>query len=121
LGDAIEATDGATNDYTSYYMINCAHPTHFASLFDEPQPWHARIRGLRANSSKMSHAELDEMTELDEGDPEDLGARHGALRERLPHLTVLGGCCGTDHRHVAEICSAWIEAAPAESEKQSGK
>ena len=91
-------------------MINCAHPTHFDSLFEEPQPWHSRIRGLRANSSKTSHAELDEMTELDEGDPEDLGARHGALRERLPHLTVLGGCCGTDHRHVGEICSAWIEA-----------
>ena len=110
LGDAIAATDEATGSYPAYYMINCAHPTHFDSLFEEPQPWHSRIRGLRANSSKMSHAELDEMSELDEGDPEDLGARHGALRERLPHLTVLGGCCGTDHRHVAEICTAWIEA-----------
>jgi len=92
LGDAIEATDAATGGYPSYYMINCAHPSHFDSLFEEPAPWHARLRGLRANSSKASHAELDEMTELDEGDPADLGARHGALRERLPHLTVLGGC-----------------------------
>ena len=110
LADAIAAVDEATGSYPAYFMINCAHPSHFDSLFDEPAPWHERIAGLRANSSMKSHAELDEATELDEGDPADLGARHGALRAKLPHLTVLGGCCGTDHRHVGEICSAWIAA-----------
>jgi S-methylmethionine-dependent homocysteine/selenocysteine methylase len=65
------------------------------------------VRGLRANASTKSHAELDEATELDEGDPADLGARYSALRTKLPELNVLGGCCGTDHRHVTEICTAW--------------
>ena len=88
-------------------MINCAHPTHFEDVLEEGAPWVARIGGLRANASTKSHAELDEATELDEGDPADLGARHAALKARLPRLNVLGGCCGTDDRHVAAICTAW--------------
>ena len=60
------------------------------------------------DASTKSHAELDEATELDEGDPADLGARYAALRATLPQLNVLGGCCGTDHRHVAEIRDAWL-------------
>jgi homocysteine S-methyltransferase len=70
--------------------------------------WRERIRGLRANASTKSHAELDEATELDEGDPADLGARYAGLRELLPELTVVGGCCGTDHRHVAQIRDACL-------------
>ena len=75
-------------------MINCAHPSHFESLLASREPWQDRIRGLRANASTKSHAELDEATELDEGDPADLGARYAALRTGLPQLNVLGGCCG---------------------------
>jgi homocysteine S-methyltransferase len=75
--------------------------------------WRERIRGLRANASRMSHAELDEAPELDEGDPPDLGARYAALGADLPNLCVLGGCCGTDHRHVREIRDAWLAGAPA--------
>ena len=71
------------------------------------EPWVERIRGLRANASTLSHAELDEAEELDDGDPVDLGARYAALAERLPRLNVLGGCCGTDDRHVAEIAASW--------------
>ena len=70
--------------------------------------WRERVRGLRANASTKSHAELDEATELDDGDPVDLGARYAKLREGLPQLNVLGGCCGTDHRHVAEIRNACL-------------
>jgi S-methylmethionine-dependent homocysteine/selenocysteine methylase len=103
LGDAITAVDDATDSAPAYYMINCAHPTHFQAVLDTELDWPARIGGLRANASTKSHAELDEAEELDEGDPVDLGARHAALRAKLPRLTVLGGCCGTDHRHVAEI------------------
>lgn len=104
LGEAIERVDGETGRGPAYYMINCAHPTHFDSVFDGP--WRERIRGLRANASTKSHAELDAAEELDAGDPEDLARRYAALKERLPDLTVVGGCCGTDHRHLAEISSA---------------
>ena len=107
LGEAIDEVDDATGGAPSYYMINCAHPTHFEDVLATDEPWRDRIRGLRANASKMSHDELDEMEDLDDGDPGDLGARYAALRARLPHLNVLGGCCGTDHRHVAAIRDAW--------------
>ena len=103
LGDAIGQVDEATGGAPAYYMINCAHPTHFEDALETAEAWPARIGGLRANASTKSHAELDEAEELDEGDPVDLGALHAALREQLPNLTVLGGCCGTDHRHVREI------------------
>jgi len=106
LGEAIEAIDAATDGYASYFMINCAHPTHFDDVLDPSAAWAERIRGVRANASTMSHAELDEAEELDDGDPADLGARYAALREQLPALNVVGGCCGTDSRHVAAACSA---------------
>jgi S-methylmethionine-dependent homocysteine/selenocysteine methylase len=105
LGDAIETVDAATDAAPAYYMINCAHPTHFEAVLQPGAAWGERIRGLRANASAKSHAELDAAEELDAGDPADLGARHAMLAERLPNLTVLGGCCGTDHRHVGEIAS----------------
>jgi S-methylmethionine-dependent homocysteine/selenocysteine methylase len=111
LGDAIVETDAATGDGPAYYMINCAHPTHFDDVLDPNEQWARRIRGLRANASTRSHAELDEATELDDGDPEDLGMRYLRLREQLPELNVLGGCCGTDDRHVAQICRAWTASA----------
>lgn len=107
LGEAIEATDAATDAYPLHYMINCAHPTHFDHVLDPAAPWAQRIGGIRANASALSHAELDEMVELDEGDPADLARRYVALRDRLPNLHAVGGCCGTDHRHVAAIAAAW--------------
>ena len=113
LGGAIQQVDDATSGAPAYYMINCAHPTHFESALEDRGGWVSRIGGLRTNASTKSHAELDEAEDLDEGDPADLGARHGALRALLPNVNVLGGCCGTDHRHVGEICSAWTADAPA--------
>jgi S-methylmethionine-dependent homocysteine/selenocysteine methylase len=106
LGDAIAEVEEATDTYPAYYMLNCAHPTHFEDVLDGP--WVERIRGLRANASTRSHAELDEAEDLDDGDPQDLGVRYAALREKLPAMNVVGGCCGTDQRHVTEICSALI-------------
>jgi S-methylmethionine-dependent homocysteine/selenocysteine methylase len=106
LRDAIEQVEAETGGAPRHYMINCAHPTHFEKAL-EPGPWLGRIGGLRANASTLSHAELDEAEELDVGDPADLGARYAQLRPRLPAVTVLGGCCGTDHRHVAQIAAAW--------------
>ncbi len=111
LAEAIDATDAATSAYPTHYMINCAHPAHFDHVLDGTAPWGARIGGLRANASQLSHAELDEMVALDAGDPDDLAARYVALRAALPGLQVVGGCCGTDHRHVAAIAAAWTAAA----------
>ena len=106
LGDAIDQVDEETGSAAAYFMINCAHPTHFERVLDEDLPWLERIRGLRANASTRSHAELDEATELDDGDPADLGVRYAVLKNALPNLSVLGGCSGTDHRHVAAISDA---------------
>ena len=103
LGEAIQQVDAETGNAPAYYMINCAHPTHFAGTVAGGAGWTQRILGLRANASCMSHAELDACTELDEGNPVELGSQYRQLQVALPNLRVFGGCCGTDHRHVAEI------------------
>ena len=110
LQQAILRSDEATQGYAVYYMINCAHPTHFDSVLRSGGEWLQRIRGLRANASRRSHAELDESTDLDAGDAEELGIQYAALQSALPRLSVVGGCCGTDHRHVAAICRTMNEA-----------
>jgi S-methylmethionine-dependent homocysteine/selenocysteine methylase len=103
LAEAIASTDDATGAHPAYYMINCAHPTHLAGALADSGAWRDRIRGLRANASARSHAELDMSTDLDAGDPEELGHQYAELKFAFPRLTVVGGCCGTDHRHVAAI------------------
>ena len=100
LGDAVEAVDAATDNAPAYYMINCAHPDHFRDALAGRAPWISRIGGLRANASRLSHAELDASEELDDGNPEEFGLLHSELARLLPNLRVVGGCCGTDHRHV---------------------
>lgn len=105
LQEAIEQVDQATSGYPAYFMINCAHPTHFDSVLTTDD-WAKRIRGIRANASRMSHEELDNSEELDTGDPEELGCQYVELKQRLPHLNIMGGCCGTDHRHIEQIISA---------------
>lgn len=103
LESAIVDVDEATDSYASYFMINCAHPTHFDAVLVTDGEWIQRIGGIRANASRMSHQELDSAPDLDDGDPAELASQYAALRERLPHITVLGGCCGTDVRHVEQI------------------
>ena len=103
LGEAIDQVDEETQQGAAYFMVNCAHPTHFQHIIEREAPWLARVRGVRANASTKSHAELDEATTLDDGDPHDLATRHGQLRALLSNLNVVGGCCGTDHRHVEAI------------------
>lgn len=107
LADAIGQVDAATGAYPAYYMLNCAHPQHFDSVLEPDASWTGRIRGLRANASRKSHAELNESSELDIGDPAELGTQYAWLKQhRLPRLNVLGGCCGTDQRHVESIAAA---------------
>ena len=104
LQEAVEAVDAATGSAAAYYMLNCAHPTHFEQRLEGD--WCGRLRGLRCNASKRSHAELDSAPDLDAGDPVELGRQYRDLRQRLPQLTVLGGCCGTDYRHIEQISLA---------------
>jgi len=108
LAEAIEQVDAGTGSVPSYYMINCAHPAHFEHLLGRDGPWLKRIGGLRANASRASHAELDAAPALDAGDPAELGGDYRRILEGNPQITVLGGCCGTDHRHVAAIADACL-------------
>jgi len=109
LGDAIAQVDDATDRAPAYYMVNCAHPSHFAEQLTEGADWLARVKAIRANASRCSHAELDEATELDRGDVADLADWYRRLNVILPDLRVVGGCCGTDHEHVAAIAESLAE------------
>lgn len=113
LAEAITETDGITAGGPAYYMVNCAHTDHFRDGLESGATWASRIRGIRANASRLSHAELDEATELDDGNPAELGADYAGLLARHPQINVLGGCCGTDHRHIEEISAALAKAARA--------
>jgi S-methylmethionine-dependent homocysteine/selenocysteine methylase len=104
LGEAIEEID-ASGAAPAYFMINCAHPDHFSGVLQD-EPWARRLRGVRANASRRSHAELDAAPELDSGDSQELAGQYRHLAERLPWLNVFGGCCGSDLRHVTEIARA---------------
>jgi len=106
LKTAIETVDAATDKGPAYYMINCAHPTHFADRLKCGEDWTTRIQGIHANASSCSHAELDASTELDDGNPVEFGAQYADLRRHFPWINVLGGCCGTDHRHIERISAA---------------
>ncbi len=105
LGEAIRAVDAATDAATAYFMVNCAHPDHFFHVLDDSD-WARRIHGIRCNASRLSHAELDECEELDDGDPDELAAQYKSLTGSMPWLNVFGGCCGSDLRHVTKIAAA---------------
>lgn len=106
LSEAIEKVDGATEGYASHFMINCAHPEHFNHVLNEKGKWKSRIRGIRANASTLSHEELDEAEKLDSGNKCSLAQNYLELKKLLPNLQVVGGCCGTDTRHLAAICAS---------------
>ncbi|MGD1897094.1 MAG: homocysteine S-methyltransferase family protein [Phormidesmis sp.] len=120
LQSAIEQVDRETNGAVAYYMINCAHPTHFKSVLEKGGAWTDRIYGVRANASQLSHAELDEAETLDDGNPKALGADYVGLKEQLHNLTVLGGCCGTDYRHIEAICEAYLPALTLPPQEPAG-
>jgi len=105
LKDAIRKVDDETDGAAAYFMVNCAHPDHFFGVFDGKE-WVKRVRGIRCNASRMSHAELDECEVLDDGNPEEMASQYRALIDRMPWINVLGGCCGSDLRHVSRIAKA---------------
>ena len=102
----LKSIAAATGGGPAYYMVNCAHTDHFSHALIDGEEWTTRIGGVRSNASRLSHAELDEAEELDDGDPQEFGDLYRGLRDRFPGLTVFGGCCGTDHRHVAAASAA---------------
>lgn len=103
LPSAVRQVDRAAPP--AYYLLNCAHPSHIVAGLEEG-PWRERVGGLRVNASTMSHAELDESETLDDGDPVQLASDQRPLLAAFPALEVLGGCCGTDARHVAAMWGA---------------
>jgi homocysteine S-methyltransferase len=113
LGEAIDRVDAATGNAPIYYMVNCAHPDHFVDAIKTGPDWIGRIGGVRANASRVSHAELDMAESLDDGDPEEFGALNSELADLLPSLRVVGGCCGTDHRHVGCVSKRLLEKTAA--------
>ncbi|MBF9035886.1 homocysteine S-methyltransferase [Rhodobacterales bacterium HKCCE2091] len=113
LGEALERTDMLTGGAAAYYMVNCAHPDHFRAALESDAGWLNRIWGVRANASRLSHAELDEAEELDPGNPAELGQDYARLKRMLPNLRVYGGCCGTDHRHIEAMADCCFQAHAA--------
>lgn len=109
LSEAIAEVDAATKQGPEWFMINCAHPTHFRDRLVQDAEWTQRIGGIRANSSCKSHAELDEATELDRGDATDLAQRCAELCGAFPNIRIVGGCCGTDHSHIKKIAASLSE------------
>lgn len=109
LREAIEEVDAETDGAAAYFMVNCAHPSHFSAVLDDGGAWRQRIHGVRPNASKKSHEELDASDDLDEGDPAEWGADYAALGPLLPNLSLVGGCCGTDHRHVGEAFARLLD------------
>ncbi|HYG96709.1 MAG TPA: homocysteine S-methyltransferase family protein [Solirubrobacterales bacterium] len=111
LAEAVERVDAETGVSAAYFMVNCAHPSHFAGVLEAEGEWKRRIGGVRANASRRSHQELDEAEELDSGNPAELAAEYLGLKKALPGVRVVGGCCGTDTRHIAGICERWLADA----------
>lgn len=101
LEQAIDRVDELTGNAAAYFMVNCAHPDHFSHVLTG----HPRLKGMAVNASRCSHAELDDATELDDGDPQELGAQVAQLVRKFPHISVIGGCCGSDFRHMREMAA----------------
>ncbi len=110
LSDAIETVDEATGNGPVYFMINCTHPVDFAPAFKAPGPWVKRLCGLRPNASSLAHGVLCQLGHLEEGNPVELGQQMADMARRFSHITVWGGCCGTDAVHVDEIAKAVLSA-----------
>lgn len=117
LAEAVQQVDDATGSAPAYFLLNCAHPEHIEAALRPGESWMHRIRGIRANASRRSHAQLDNAALLDDGDCAELAEQYQTLRARLPQLTVLGGCCGTDLRHLQAIADTCVPHTVGQTQK----
>ena len=104
LEDAVLDIEWCTGSYPLYYMINCAHPSHFLFEINKSSQWIERIKGCRSNASSLSHEELDASESLQQDSMHEFTDSHVLLKSFLPGLKVFGGCCGSDHHHVDGLC-----------------
>jgi len=102
LEEAIASVDAATDKVPAYYMINCTHPTEFEPALTEGE-WTKRLGGFMPNAVAMETLDLCKLGHLEDGDPQELGGQMANLARRFPHISVWGGCCGTDGRHIGQI------------------
>lgn len=104
LADALRRVDDVAAP--DFFLVNCAHPSHVEVALTVPGEWTRRIAGTRTNASPAGHDDLDAAVERGDGTPEEFAAAQHRLMNRLPHLSIVGGCCGTDARHIAAIFNA---------------
>jgi S-methylmethionine-dependent homocysteine/selenocysteine methylase len=103
LREAIEAIEEATDGAAAWFGTNCAHPVEFEPAFADAGSWFDRLRYIRPNAAKMDKIALCSLGHLEDGDPVELGGEMGEIARRFPRADILGGCCGTDERHLSEI------------------
>ena len=106
LREAIHEVDDATGQMPAYYSISCVHPDHLMDVLSGGAGWLDRIGGIRASAFGLKRAVPDQSGAFDGDNPMELDHHYFQLRTRLRNLGVFGGCCGTDHRHIEEICKA---------------
>lgn len=112
LQQAVEEIDAATDGAAAWFGTNCAHPVEFEPALNGGA-WTDRLRYVRPNASKMDKIALCKLGHLEDGDPEELGGQMADLKRRFPQADILGGCCGTDERHLGEIARRAREVTAA--------
>ena len=103
LREAVETVDEVTAGAAAWFGTNCSHPLEFEPAIADAGPWLDRLRYIRPNAAKMDKIALCSLGHLEDGDPEELGEQMGDVVRRLPRADIIGGCCGTDERHLSEI------------------
>jgi S-methylmethionine-dependent homocysteine/selenocysteine methylase len=113
LADAIDAVDAAVVPRPLHVMVGCVHPSRVQAIAASGSAGALpdRVAGIKANASTLPPDQLDKLGRLDEGDCQLFARQMTALR-RDHGLRVLGGCCGTNDRHIAAL-AALLTTAPA--------
>lgn len=120
FGEALSVLDASISPRPFGYMANCVHPSNFrramVTVLGYSPQLSVRVLGLQGNTSLRSPEELDGSPKLEAQDPEEFAKAMLALN-REHGFKLLGGCCGTDDRHIRAIARLWREAHPVAEEK----
>jgi homocysteine S-methyltransferase len=108
LKDAIATIDAAVIPKPLAYLVNCTHASIFRSAIlhevNSSSLVRKRVVGLLANTAALNPEELDNSAGLVEEEPEIFGQSVAGLHGELG-MKILGGCCGTDHRHIRYLAT----------------